>query len=103
MSSTESSLDRVLHAVADPTRRRILQALKEGEADGRAKGQKAASRLCAGDIEQRVHLSQPTISHHMAILTRAGLVEATKKGQWRWYRRDEKAIRSLLKTLRGEL
>jgi DNA-binding transcriptional ArsR family regulator len=104
MSSTESSLDRVLHAVADPTRRRILQALKEGEADGRAKGQKAAaSCLCAGDIEERVHLSQPTISHHMAILTRAGLVEATKKGQWRWYRRNEKTIRSMLKTLRGEL
>jgi DNA-binding transcriptional ArsR family regulator len=104
MSSTESSLDRVLHAVADPTRRRILQALKEGEADGRAKGQKAAaSCLCAGDIEERVHLSQPTISHHMAILTKAGLVEATKKGQWRWYRRNEKTIRSMLKTLRGEL
>ena len=35
--------------------------------------------LCAGDIEERVQLSQPTISHHMAILTKAGLVEATKK------------------------
>jgi DNA-binding transcriptional ArsR family regulator len=104
MSPTESSLDRVLHAVADPTRRRILQALKEGEAETKAKGQKVSlSRLCAGDIEERVHLSQPTISHHMAILTKAGLVEATKKGQWRWYRRDEKAIRSILKTLRGEL
>jgi len=104
MSSTDLSLDRVLHAVADPTRRRILQALKEGEAEARAKGLKAAeSCLCAGDIEERVHLSQPTISHHMAILTKAGLVEATKKGQWRWYRRDEKAIRSMLKALRGKL
>ena len=40
MSSTESSLDRALHAIADPTRRRILKALKEGEAE--AKAQKAA-------------------------------------------------------------
>lgn len=104
MSSTDSSLDRALDAIADPTRRRILQALKEGEAEARAKGQKAgASCLCAGDIEDRVHLSQPTISHHMAILTKSGLVEATKKGQWRWYRRNEKAIRSMLKTLRGKL
>ncbi len=104
MSSTESSLDRALHAIADPTRRRILKALKEGEVEARAKGERAAAPcLCAGDIEERVHLSQPTISHHMAILTQAGLVEATKKGQWRWYRRDEKAIRLIAKTLRGKL
>ncbi len=39
----------------------------------------------------------------MAILTRAGLVESTKKGQWRWYRRNETAIRRMVKTLRGKL
>jgi DNA-binding transcriptional ArsR family regulator len=104
MSSTEESLDRALHAIADPTRRRILQALKRGEAEANAAGRRAASPcLCAGDIEARVELTQPTISHHMAILTKAGLVEATKKGQWRWYRRNEKAIRLVVKTLRGKL
>ena len=106
MFSSEASLDRALQAIADPTRRRILQALKEGEAAAKAIGHKAAAMgpcLCAGDIEERVRLSQPTISHHMAILTKAGLVEATKKGQWRWYRRNEKAIRATLKMLRREL
>jgi ArsR family transcriptional regulator len=102
MPSSENSLDRALQAIADPTRRRILQALKEGEAE--AKRQKGSEPcLCAGDIEERVQLSQPTISHHMAILTKAGLVEAAKRGQWRWYRRNEKAIRLLVKTLRGRL
>jgi DNA-binding transcriptional ArsR family regulator len=102
----EATLDRALHAIADPTRRRILRALKEGAAEAKAAGPKAAASgpcLCAGDIEERVRLSQPTISHHMAILTKAGLVEATKKGQWRWYRRNEKAIRVIVKTLRGKL
>lgn len=104
MSPVEASLDRALHAIADPTRRRILQALKEGEAEAKApKNATTGPCLCAGDIEQRVRLSQPTISHHMAILTKAGLVEATKKGQWRWYRRNEKAIRGMMKTLRGTL
>jgi DNA-binding transcriptional ArsR family regulator len=96
MSSDELALDRALHAIADPIRRRILRALKECAAEAKAAGQKAATNgacLCAGDIEESVRLSQPTISHHMAILTKAGLVEATKKGQWRWYRRNEKAIR----------
>lgn len=59
--------------------------------------------LCAGEIEERVKLSQPTISHHMAILTKAGLVEATKRGQWRWYRRNEKSIQHIVKTLKGKL
>jgi DNA-binding transcriptional ArsR family regulator len=105
MSSDDASFDRTLHAIADPTRRRILQALREGSAATRP-GQAGSGHgpcLCAGDIEERMRLSQPTISHHMAILTRAGLVEATKQGQWRWYRRNEKAIRQVVKTLRGKL
>jgi DNA-binding transcriptional ArsR family regulator len=104
MSTIDSSLDRALNAIADPTRRRILQALKHGEVEKKEqKSSTMAPCLCAGDIEARMRLSQPTISHHMAILTKAGLVEATKKGQWRWYRRNEKAIRLMVKTLRGKL
>ena len=104
MNVPDASLDRVLHAIADPTRRRILQALKHSEADVKTQRTGVTSAcLCAGDIEARVQLSQPTISHHMGILTGAGLVEATKKGQWRWYRRNEKAIRGVVKTLRGKL
>lgn len=118
MTVSEPSLDRVLHAVADPTRRRILQTLKEhgactGAKASRSKGVTAAAgesreknspakrtSLCAGDIETCVRLSQPTISHHMAILTKAGLVETVKRGQWRWYRRNDKAISQIVKLLR---
>ena len=99
MPTHDDSLDRTLHAIADPTRRRILEALKERGACSLGK----SVGLCAGDVEERVRLSQPTISHHMAILTRAGLVEAAKEGQWRWYRRNESAIKKLLKTLRTQL
>lgn len=102
MTTPEATLDRSLHAIADPTRRRILQTLKEHSASSSRKGAKNAG-LCAGDIEEHIHLSQPTISHHMAILTNAGLVEAVKQGQWRWYRRSEPALRKLLRTLRTKL
>jgi DNA-binding transcriptional ArsR family regulator len=112
--SSDESLDRALHAIADPTRRRILQSLKQTRGEAKSLktqpktqpiGAKPAAGpcLCGGEIEERIHLSQPTISHHMAILTKAGLVEATKQGQWRWYRRNEKAIRQVVKTLRGKL
>jgi len=101
--TAEGSLDRMLRAIADPTRRRILETLKEGGAEARGSAKKTGASLCGGEIEERIRLSQPTISHHMAILTKAGLVEATKQGQWRWYRRNEKAIRQVVKLLRGRL
>jgi DNA-binding transcriptional ArsR family regulator len=104
MTTSPTSLDHTLHAIADPTRRRILGALKpRGPASTGAPAIGKHAGLCAGDIEERVHLSQPTISHHMAILTKAGLVDAEKQGQWRWYRRNEKALRRLVKSLRTQL
>jgi DNA-binding transcriptional ArsR family regulator len=115
MSTHDPSLDRSLHAIADSTRRRILEVLKQrvrgsgvsprshsGQGSQTFAGEKC-SGLCAGDIEERIKLSQPTISHHMAILTKAGLVEAVKQGQWRWYRRNEKAIRQMIKGLRAKV
>jgi ArsR family transcriptional regulator len=99
MTSQDQRFNRLLHAIADPTRRKILQALKAKGANSLGK----ETGLCACDIEERVHLSQPTISHHMGILHRAGLVEAQKQGHWRWYRRDEAAIKEFAKTLREAL
>jgi len=105
MSPNDSSLDKALHAIADPTRRRILQTLKERGSEVKAGVEKPAHGpcLCGGEIEERIRLSQPTISHHMTILCKAGLINVTKQGQWRWYRRNEKAIREVVKTLRGKL
>lgn len=99
MADANPTVDRFLHAVADPTRRRILHALKEkgGCSIGKETG------LCAADIEQRVNLAQPTISHHMRILEKAGLVEAKREGHWRWYRRNEKLIAEMTRNLKGQV
>jgi DNA-binding transcriptional ArsR family regulator len=99
VSDSDRQLTRVLQAVGDPTRRQILKALKEkgGCSLGKDVG------LCASDIEQRVHLSQPTISHHMGILTKAGLVISKKMGQWMWYRRNDVALSEFVRKLRKAL
>ena len=99
MTTQDQSFTRLLDAIADPTRRKILQALKAKGACSLGK----ETGLCACDIEERVKVSQPTISHHMGILQKAGLVETQKQGQWRWYRRDESAIRAFAKALRETL
>ena len=99
MTTQDQGFQRLLHAIADPTRRKILQTLKIKNACSLGK----ETGLCACDIEERIHLSQPTISHHMAILQKAGLVETQKEGHWRWYQRNERAIRQFAKTLREAL
>lgn len=97
--SNPDRLDRFLHAIADPTRRRILHALKEkgGCSLGKQTG------LCAGDIEERIQLAQPTISHHMRILEKAGLVHSKREGHWRWYQRNEKLIAEMTRSLKAQL
>jgi DNA-binding transcriptional ArsR family regulator len=100
MTASLPDLTPFLHAVADPMRRRILLALKE---KGGCSLGKDRAGLCAADIEQRVNLAQPTVSHHMRILEKAGLVEVKKQGHWRWYRRNEKLISEMTRGLKRNL
>jgi len=99
MTSKEQFLTRTLQVIADPTRRRILDVLKTRGAANSGK----ENGLCASDIEARIRLTQPTISHHMAILEKAGLIQSRKQGQWRWYRRNESAIRDFTRALKQTL
>lgn len=65
----------VLKALADPTRVQMILSLR-----------KMGDPLCICDFTAAFDLSQPTVSHHMAKLREAGLVEATRKGIWTFYR-----------------
>ncbi len=99
MPLTDKQLVSALKAVADPTRLKVLRLLKQ-------KGQCSIGKpvgMCACDVEEHVKLSQPTISHHMAILKKAGLVHAEKNGLWMWYRRNEKSLKELAQAVSGHL
>jgi DNA-binding transcriptional ArsR family regulator len=83
----------LLKALAEPTRLRMVSALWA-----------AAAPVCICDFTAAFELSQPTISHHMAKLKAAGLVESAKQGIWIYYRlRDDlaPATRAVLQTLLG--
>jgi ArsR family transcriptional regulator len=98
-SAAEIALDRMLRAIADPSRRKILRALKQGP----TAASNSARGLCAGEVEEKLKLAQSTISHHMAVLCRAGLVQAHRQGLWVRYRRDEQRLQELATSLRRSL
>src|SRR5260370_38698740 len=69
----------VFRALADPTRRQILQYLKAGE-------------LAAGEIVERLPISGPSVSRHLAILKSAGLVNERRAGNRILYRLDAERL-----------
>src|ERR1700755_653733 len=99
MSLSDKQLVAALKAVADPARLKILRLLKQkGQCSiGKAVG------MCACDVQDHLDLAQPTISHHMSILRKAGLVIGEKHGLWMWYRRNEESLKDLGKVMSSEL
>jgi len=66
-------VNRVFKALADPTRRRVLQLLRERP-------------MAAGELAEHFVVSKPTMSAHFAVLQEAGLIEAEKSGRMIVYR-----------------
>lgn len=69
------ALARMFKALADPTRVKLLSMIAAAE------GQEA----CVCDLTAPVGLSQPTVSHHMKVLTDAGLVAREQRGKWAFF------------------
>jgi DNA-binding transcriptional ArsR family regulator len=65
-------MDAVLHAVADPSRRTVLETLREGPAT-------------AGELAALLPIARPGVSRHLRVLREAGLVEVRQEAQRRVY------------------
>jgi ArsR family transcriptional regulator, arsenate/arsenite/antimonite-responsive transcriptional repressor len=70
-------------ALADPTRVAIVNRLA------------GCDECCVCDLTAAFDLAQPTISHHLKVLRDAGLVQATKRGTWAYYRLVPDAVAAL--------
>src|ERR1700761_6546536 len=73
-------LDGVLAALADPTRRKIVERLL------------AAGELNVGDVAAPFAISTQAISRHLQVLQRAGLIERRVERQWRYVRVRTEAL-----------
>jgi ArsR family transcriptional regulator len=84
-----SDLARLLKALADPARLRLL-SLIAAQPDGEA---------CNCELIEPLGLSQPTVSHHLRVLHESGLLTRERRGQWVYYR----LVPERLAALRGAL
>lgn len=66
-------MNKVFKALSDPTRRQVLQLLRNGH-------------MSAGELSDHFPVSKPTMSAHFAVLQEAGLIEAEKVGRSIVYR-----------------
>ena len=82
MAMSVHRLDQAFHALSDPTRRAILARLRAGEAT-------------VSELVEPFKLSQPTISKHLKVLERAGLIEGGRDAQ----RRPRKLVPQAMKDL----
>lgn len=75
--------NKVFHALADPSRRAIFEALAHGES-------------AVKDLTARFDISQPAISQHLAALKEAGLVNARREGRCVFYQVEPRGIQPLI-------
>ena len=101
--SDETQIDDALKALSHPVRRQILAWLKAPQQYFESQLLPFDNGVCAGRIVERSALSASTVSAHLACLQRAGLVRATKVGQWIFYQRDDPAIDALMRRLHDAL
>ena len=72
MDLNEKEVALVFKALCDENRIRILKLLQSGE-------------KCACRLLEEIHITQPTLSHHMKILCDSGIVVGRKEGKWMHY------------------
>ena len=100
---TEGDLEVVLKALASDKRLKILDWLKDVQANfpPQEHGDPVTEGACNLFIVEKLGVSQPTGSRHLKVLVDAGLVVATRRKGWTYYRRNEDAIASVAERIRG--
>lgn len=73
--SEAEQLVAILKSIAEPTRLQLFRLLERAP-DGEA---------CVCDLANSLGLTQPTVSHHLKIMTEAGLLDRERRGIWAWF------------------
>ena len=88
-ASEGATLDAAFKALASGPRRALLRIVA---ASTSADGECCPAEVCACKLSDALGLAPSTISHHMSALVKSGLVTATKRGLWVYYRLERDAL-----------
>ena len=83
MKSGYVLMAEMFKALGDENRLKLLEELKEGEKN-------------AGELLEKLSVTQPTLSHHMKILCDSGIVDSRKDGKWTYYKISEERVGEIL-------
>lgn len=94
-----------LKALASPVRLAVLEYLKDpiGNFAPQVDGDPAADGICADFLRDKLDIAAATASRHLTLLAACGLLVATRKKGWTFYRRDEEAIARFIVLLKNSL
>ncbi|MCP3853730.1 MAG: helix-turn-helix transcriptional regulator [Actinomycetia bacterium] len=87
-----TELANVFKALADPVRLRILSCVASA----------SPGEVCVCDLPEVIGRSQPTVSHHLALLVKAGLLSREKRGRWVWFSLDDEGLAFLRDALAAQ-
>jgi DNA-binding transcriptional ArsR family regulator len=92
-------------ALASPVRLEVLRLLKDPLTNfpPQVDGDLQQDGVCADFIREALGIAAATASRHLTLLVETGLLVATRKRGWTFYRRDEHAIRRFAMQLRSDL
>lgn len=81
-----------LEILAHPVRLQLLAALAANEGE-----------VCVCDLQELLPVKQPTVSHHLALLRKAGLVGVDRRGLWAYYHVNRDVVAELRDRISGGL
>jgi ArsR family transcriptional regulator len=94
-------LTKLIQALGNDRRLQILEWLKEPEDHfpTQRDGDLVKDGVCGLLIARKLRVSQSAVTEHLKILSQAGFVRSKRIKKWTFYKRDEKAIRALKRTI----
>ncbi len=93
----------IYDALANPTRRDILAWLKRPSEHFEDQPIPLAMGISATLIVKRAGLAQSSISAHLSVLRKAGLLSSVRLGQYGFYKRDDTTINAFLTRIQNEI
>jgi DNA-binding transcriptional ArsR family regulator len=97
----EMTITQSIQALCNDRRLQILEWLKDPERHfpPQRDGDLVKDGVCGLLIARKLRVSQPAVTEHLKILSRAGFLKSKRTKKWTFYKRDEQAIKAIKRTI----